>query len=184
MIDSADSSTNTRRSHEVTSFSTPTGLARPVSVISSPRAGGQPATAPPRLPTRLGVFGPHPLRRPAGGLAPLGRLDALLLRRRPRVRRVHPQPTPQRRGHPKIIPTEPTKINTVRAAYSPRTIQLKKSREWTRSNAPKVMSLGALPGPLTSPDYVGSTPQTRDPLRYRVTVCVSLYTKLGSVMNE
>lgn len=125
MIDSADSSTNTRRSHEVTSFSTPTGLARPVSVISSPRAGGQPATAPPRLPTRLGVFGPHPLRRPAGGLAPLGRLDALLLRRRPRVRRVHPQPTPQRRGHPKIIPTEPTKINTVRAAYSPRTIQLK-----------------------------------------------------------
>jgi hypothetical protein len=27
-------------------------------------------------------------------------------------------------------------------------------------------------------------PQTRASLRYRVTVCVSLYTKLGSEMNE
>ena len=31
---------------------------------------------------------------------------------------------------------------------------------------------------------VGSTPHTRTPLRYKVTVCVSWYTKLGSEMNE
>ena len=30
----------------------------------------------------------------------------------------------------------------------------------------------------------GSTPQIRTPLRYKVTVCVSLYTKLGSEINE
>jgi hypothetical protein len=31
---------------------------------------------------------------------------------------------------------------------------------------------------------VGSTPQISAPFWYRVTVCVSLYTKLGSEMNE
>lgn len=39
-------------------------------------------------------------------------------------------------------------------------------------------------GSVLAFDYVGSTPQTSTPLRYRVTVCVSLYTKLGSEMNE
>jgi hypothetical protein len=45
-------------------------------------------------------------------------------------------------------------------------------------------SAGAGLTTLEEENYTGSVPQTRAPLTYTVTVCVSLYTKLSSEMNE